>query len=124
MGYSYFSGVAANISVAVNSAAELTRVSDVPPGVWLVCTCMNYYQSATSARVKLYVGTSSGLSDVLGVQMLQIINSDYMGHSASIVYNNTSTNTFWLNMAVNVAGPVKTYTETSRMSFLQMTRIA
>jgi len=85
---------------------------------------MNYGQSTTNARVKLYVGTTIGGTDVLGIQMLQIVNGDYMGHSASIVYNNTSTNTFYLNMAVNQTGPVKTYSESSRMSFIQATRIA
>jgi hypothetical protein len=124
IGYSYFAAVTSNISVALNTGAELATISNVPPGVWLVCTCVNYYQSTTNARVKLYVGTSSGTTDVLGVQLLQIVNGDYMGHSASIVYNNTSTNTFYLCMAVNAAGPVKTYSESSRMSFLQMTRIA
>jgi hypothetical protein len=124
VGYSYFAPVPKDISVALNSSAELARLTNVPPGVWLVCTCMCYYGSATNARVKLYVGTTSGITDVLGVQMIQIVNGDYMGHSGSIVYNNTSTNTFYLNMAVNAAGPVKTYTESERMSFIQATRIA
>ena len=124
VGYSYFAPVASNISVALNNTAELARLTNVPPGVWLVCVCMCYYQSTTNARVKLYVGTTSGTSDVLGLQMIQIVNGDYMGHSGSIVYNNLTTNTFYLNMAVNAAGPVKTYTESDRMSFLQATRIA
>jgi hypothetical protein len=124
VGYSYFAPVPKDISVALNSSAELARLTNVPPGVWLVCTCMCYYGSATNARVKLYVGTTSGITDVLGVQMIQIVNGDYMGHSGSIVYTNLTTNTFYLNMAVNAAGPVKTYTESEKMSFIQATRIA
>jgi hypothetical protein len=129
IGYSYISYIPKDIAITATPSINLTSISNILPGIWLVnymCAFTNFANTPANypVRIKTFVGTTNGGVDILGIHILQVISYDISSATNSIVCNTASTNTFYLNVFTNTSQTCSTFADGNTKPFLQVTRIA